>query len=45
MRTGFNGFGETDMLVVEDQPMATLYGWAPANDAGVRAKRSQSSKI
>jgi ornithine decarboxylase len=45
MRTEFNGFGETDMLVVEDQPMATLYGWAPANDAGVRAKRSQSSKI
>jgi ornithine decarboxylase len=45
MRTEFNGFGETETLIVEDQPMATLYGWAPANDAGVRAKRSQSSKI
>jgi ornithine decarboxylase len=45
MRTEFNGFGETETIVVEDYPMATLYGWAPANDAGVRAKLSQSSKI
>jgi ornithine decarboxylase len=45
MRTEFNGFGETETLVVEDEPMATLYGWAPANDAGVRATRSQSSKV
>ena len=45
MRTEFNGFGETETLVVADQPMATLYGWAPANDAGVRATRSQSSKV
>ena len=45
MRTEFNGFGETDNMVVEDEPMATLYGWAPANDAGVRARRSLSSKI
>jgi ornithine decarboxylase len=45
MRTEFNGFGETETFIVEDQPMATLYGWAPANDAGVGAKRSQSSKI
>jgi ornithine decarboxylase len=45
MRTEFNGFGETETVVVEDQPMATLYGWAPANDTGVRATRSQSSKV
>jgi ornithine decarboxylase len=45
MRTEFNGFGETDTLVVEDQPMATLYGWAAANDDGVRLHRSKSSKI
>jgi ornithine decarboxylase len=45
MRTEFNGFGETETLIVGDQPMATLYDWAPANDAGVRATRSQSSKV
>jgi ornithine decarboxylase len=45
MRTEFNGFGETETVVVEDEPMATLYGWAPANDTGVRATRSQSSKV
>ena len=45
MRTEFNGFGETETLVVADQPMATLYGWAPANDTGVRSARSHSSKI
>ena len=26
MRTGFNGFGSTETVVVEDEPMATLYG-------------------
>jgi ornithine decarboxylase len=26
MRTGFNGFGVGERLIVEDEPMATLYG-------------------
>ncbi len=34
MRTEFNGFGETDSFVVEDEPMASLYAPVPANDMG-----------
>ena len=26
MRTQFNGFGATDSVIVEDEPMASLYG-------------------
>jgi ornithine decarboxylase len=26
MRTGFNGFGVVDRMIVEDEPMASLYG-------------------
>ena len=26
MRTGFNGFGEQERVIVSDEPMATLYG-------------------
>jgi ornithine decarboxylase len=26
MRTGFNGFGSDAKVIVEDEPMATLYG-------------------
>jgi ornithine decarboxylase len=33
MRTGFNGFGVTQKVIVEDEPMATLYG----DDAGEAA--------
>jgi len=32
MRTEFNGFGETDTVPVEDEPMASLYAELPAND-------------
>ena len=28
MRTGFNGFGETETEIVDDEPMASLYGAA-----------------
>ena len=28
MRTGFNGFGVEDAVIVDDEPMATLYGAA-----------------
>ncbi len=30
MRTGFNGFGVVDRVIVTDEPMATLYGAAEA---------------
>ncbi len=33
MRTEFNGFGETDDFVVQDEPMASLYRPLAANDA------------
>lgn len=41
MRTEFNGFGETEDFVVEDEPMASLYTQIAANDAGnvVRLER------
>lgn len=34
MRTEFNGFGETEDFVVEDEPMASLYTRIAANDLG-----------
>jgi ornithine decarboxylase len=36
MRTGFNGFGTVSKVVVEDEPMATLYG----GDAGKVARNN-----
>ena len=33
MRTGFNGFGVTAKVIVEDEPMATLYGEDVGEDA------------
>jgi ornithine decarboxylase len=33
MRTEFNGFGETETVIVGDEPMASLYARVPANDA------------
>ncbi|MGL5838768.1 MAG: type III PLP-dependent enzyme [Sphingorhabdus sp.] len=34
LRTEFNGFGEVEDFVVEDEPMASLYTPIAANDAG-----------
>jgi ornithine decarboxylase len=34
MRTEFNGFGEVEDYIVEDEPMASLYSRVPANDWG-----------
>jgi ornithine decarboxylase len=34
MRTEFNGFGDVEDFVVEDEPMASLYAQTAANDAG-----------
>ena len=41
LRTEFNGFGEVEDFVVEDEPMASLYGQVAANDSGnvVRLER------
>lgn len=33
MRTEFNGFGETETIIVADEPMASLYARVPAHDA------------
>ena len=30
MRTAFNGFGVGDRMIVDDEPMASLYGAAEA---------------
>ncbi len=35
MRTEFNGFGDVDTIIVEDEPMATLYDLLAANDLGL----------
>jgi ornithine decarboxylase len=34
MRTEFNGFGDVEDFMVEDEPMASLYTQTAANDAG-----------
>ncbi len=39
MRTGFNGFGATESQVVDDEPMASLYG------AASRPARSKVAKL
>ena len=44
MRTEFNGFGETDTIAVNDEPMATLYLRLAANDAGISPRRTSVSK-
>jgi ornithine decarboxylase len=44
MRTEFNGFGETDTIVVKDEPMASLYRQLAANDWGASPRRTQLSK-
>jgi ornithine decarboxylase len=44
MRTEFNGFGETDTIVVKDEPMASLYRQLAANDWGGSQRRTQVSK-
>jgi ornithine decarboxylase len=38
MRTEFNGFGDVDTIIVDDEPMASLYHSIAANDAGEAAR-------
>jgi ornithine decarboxylase len=48
MATGFNGFGEMDAAIVEDAPMASMFGLAPrsirapASDHGTVVKLSRA---
>lgn len=44
MRTEFNGFGETETIIVGDEPMATLYTRFAANDSGILPRRTQIFK-
>ena len=39
MRTGFNGFGVDGAEIVDDEPMATLYGAAPERKRSRALKR------
>lgn len=44
MSTGFNGYGEHDIAVVEDAPMASLYGLAPRSIPTVRTTAEEQAR-
>ena len=44
MTTGFNGYGEHDIAVVEDAPMASLYGLAPRSIPTVRTTAEEQAR-
>jgi ornithine decarboxylase len=44
MSTGFNGYGEHDIAVVEDAPMASLYGLAPRSIPTVRTTAEEAAR-
>lgn len=44
MTTGFNGYGEHDMAIVEDAPMASLYGLAPRSIPTVRTTAEETAR-
>lgn len=44
MSTGFNGYGEHDLAVVEDAPMASLYGLAPRSIPTVRTTAEENAR-
>ena len=44
MTTGFNGYGSHDIAVVEDAPMASLYGLAPRSIPTVRTTAEENSR-
>ncbi|NBB52797.1 type III PLP-dependent enzyme [Rhizobium sp. CRIBSB] len=44
MTTGFNGYGEHDLAVVEDAPMASLYGLAPRSIPTVRTSAEETAR-
>ncbi|KQS52912.1 decarboxylase [Brevundimonas sp. Leaf363] len=44
MTTGFNGYGEHELAVVEDAPMASLYGLAPRSIPTVRTTAEETAR-
>ncbi|GAA0383551.1 type III PLP-dependent enzyme [Brevundimonas terrae] len=44
MSTGFNGYGDHEVAVVEDAPMASLYGLAPRSIPTVRTTAEENSR-
>ncbi|WP_425992662.1 type III PLP-dependent enzyme [Brevundimonas sp. TWP2-3-2] len=44
MSTGFNGYGEHDVAMVEDPPMASLYGLAPRSIPTVRTTAEEQAR-
>ena len=44
MTTGFNGYGSHEIAVVEDAPMASLYGLAPRSIPTVRTTAEENSR-
>ncbi|MFN6982591.1 MAG: type III PLP-dependent enzyme, partial [Brevundimonas sp.] len=44
MSTGFNGYGEHDIAIVEDAPMASLYGLAPRSIPTVRTTAEENAR-
>ncbi|HUH23064.1 MAG TPA: type III PLP-dependent enzyme [Brevundimonas sp.] len=44
MTTGFNGYGEHEIAVVEDAPMASLYGLAPRSIPTVRTSAEEAAR-
>ena len=44
MSTGFNGYGEHEVAMVEDAPMASLYGLAPRSIPTVRTTAEEQAR-
>jgi ornithine decarboxylase len=44
MTTGFNGYGEHDIAVVEDAPMGSMYGLAPRSIPTVRTTAEETAR-
>ena len=44
MSTGFNGYGEHELVGVEDAPMASLYGLAPRSIPTVRTSAEEQAR-
>jgi ornithine decarboxylase len=45
MNTRFNGFGDTDAAIVNDAPMASMYGLAPRVIATPKAEEEEARKV
>jgi ornithine decarboxylase len=45
MNTRFNGFGDTDAAIVDDAPMASMYGLAPKAIPAPRSEEEDARKV